>query len=63
MVIGYILSIYFVVGLAFSIWFAFFKVKRIDEAAAGTSIGFKLIIMPAAVILWPLLFLKLAYKK
>ncbi len=59
----YILYGYGIVGIVFAVWFSFFKVSRIDEAATGTSVWFKLIIIPAALLLWPAVWRKLYSKK
>ena len=61
--IVYLLYAYFAIGFLFAIWFSFFKVKKIDEGAAATSVWFKLIIMPASILLWPLVCKKLFPKK
>lgn len=45
-------------GLAFGILFLLRGVTRIDSAARGTSIGFRLLILPGTVALWPVLLHK-----
>lgn len=42
-------------GFAFAIAFVFYGVERIDSAAKGSSLMFRLLIFPGAVALWPLL--------
>lgn len=59
----YILYGYCIVGIIVAVWFSFFKISKIDEAASGSSIWFKLIIMPATILLWPVVCIKLNYKK
>ena len=49
------LGVYLAVGLLFAIPFAFIGVKRIDPHAAHGSWGFRLLIIPGVVALWPLL--------
>ena len=49
------LGIYLTCGLAFAIPFALVGVKRIDPHAAQGSWGFRLLIMPGTMFLWPLL--------
>ena len=49
------LGIYLACGLAFAIPFALVGVKRIDPHAAHGSWGFRLLIMPGTMFLWPLL--------
>lgn len=50
-----IAAIYLTIGLLFAIPFAFFGAGRIDPTARETAPGFKLIIIPGAMVLWPLL--------
>jgi len=54
-----VLSIYLLTGLAFALWFIVFGAHRLDDAAKGASIGFRLMILPASALLWPLLIVKL----
>ena len=42
-------------GFVFAIPFAFLGVKQIDPHAAHGSWGFRLLIIPGAVLFWPLL--------
>ena len=48
------IGIYLAVGLLVGIAFAFVGAKKIDPNAADGSIGFRLIIIPGAILLWPL---------
>lgn len=50
-----LLGVYLGCGLAFAVPFAFFGVGRIDPHAAHGSWGFRLLIIPGATALWPLL--------
>ncbi len=59
MIFIYLLYVYLVFGLGFAVWFSFFKLEKTDEAAKGTSIWFKLIILPGLVLLWPVVWFKL----
>ena len=45
---------YLGLGLVFAIAFLWRGVERMDVQAAGTSIGFRLIILPGVVAFWPL---------
>jgi hypothetical protein len=45
-------------GLLFGLAFVFAGVGRIDPVAAGSGIGFRLLILPGAAALWPLLLVK-----
>lgn len=49
------LLIYLGIGLLFSIPFVFFGAGKIDSTAREGTWGFKLIIIPGAMALWPLL--------
>jgi hypothetical protein len=42
-------------GLLFAIAFLARGVSRIDRAAAGAGVGFRLIILPGVVALWPVM--------
>ena len=46
---------YLLVGLAFAIAFSLFGAKRIDPHALHGTWGFRLLIIPGAIVLWPLL--------
>jgi len=46
---------YLLVGILFAAPFAFRWVARMDPVAAHGTIGFRLLILPGAVLLWPLL--------
>ena len=46
---------YAAVGVVFAIPFAWIGAKRIDPAASDGTRGFKLLILPGAALLWPLL--------
>jgi len=52
--------VYAVIGLVFAIIFAFAGVGRIDESAKGASLAFRLLIIPGAAALWPILLLRWA---
>lgn len=50
--------IYLACGLLFAGIFVTVGVGRVDAAAQGTSLGFRLLILPGAMALWPLLALR-----
>jgi hypothetical protein len=62
MIFVYIFYLYSFVGIIIAVWFSFYKISKIDVAAKGTSIWFKLIILPAAMLLWPIVLFKLKAK-
>ena len=46
---------YFGLGLVFAILFAWRGAGAVDPAAQNGSLGFRLLIVPASALLWPLL--------
>ncbi len=50
-----VVSVYLLCGLAAGVPFVLRGVDRIDPAARGTSLGFRLVILPGTITLWPLL--------
>jgi hypothetical protein len=49
---------YLAAGILFSVPFITRGVTRIDEGAAGSGFGFRLIIIPGVIVFWPLLLKK-----
>ena len=49
---------YLICGLVFAIFFVVKGITVVDEGARGTGIGFRIIILPGATLLWPLLLKK-----
>jgi hypothetical protein len=49
------LTAYAAIGLVFGVLFVTKGVTRLDPAARGASLGFRLIILPGVVALWPVL--------
>ncbi len=47
--------IYLACGLLFAVAFVTVGVGRVDAAARGSSLGFRLLILPGAAAFWPLL--------
>lgn len=54
----WVLTSYALVGLAFAIPFVLRGAARLDAHAAGAPWGFRLLILPGALALWPLLALR-----
>ncbi|MFN8603434.1 MAG: hypothetical protein U0842_23420 [Candidatus Binatia bacterium] len=48
-------GIYLGAGCAFAAWFVVAGVGRIDPAAASAGAGFRVLLVPGAAALWPLL--------
>lgn len=59
-IIAAVLVAYAAVGLLFALLFVFRGVNRIDEAAAESGAGFRLIIIPGVAALWPVMLLRWA---
>jgi hypothetical protein len=50
-----LVEIYFAIGLVFAVLFAWRGAAAIDPAAESGTLGFRLLIVPASALLWPLL--------
>jgi len=48
-------SAYLGVGVVFAVYFSFSAAARIDSAAKGAGAAFRLLIVPGAMLLWPVL--------
>ena len=53
-----IVGIYLICGFVFALAFVFKGARVIDEGARDSTLGFKLIIIPATMVFWPLLLIK-----
>jgi len=53
-----IAAIYLVVGVLFVIPFLMKGLTKVDAGAHGSTIGFKIIILPGVIVLWPVLLKK-----
>jgi hypothetical protein len=53
-----IVGIYLICGFVFALAFILKGVQAIDEGAKDSTLGFKIIIIPATIVFWPLLLLK-----
>ena len=53
--LAYLVLIYLLVGLLFAVVFAIRGCAALDEGAKTSGIGFRLMIIPAAALLWPYL--------
>ena len=51
----WLLTGYALLGLGFALPFLRWGITRVDTAARGTSLGFRLLLLPGSVALWPLL--------
>ena len=64
MILIYFTYIYLIIGLlTYLILVLAKKLQKIDEDTSNTGIGFKLLILPGMLVLWPLLLFKLLKKQ
>lgn len=49
------LGLYLLAGLAFAVPFLLRGIARVDPAAHGSGVGFRLIVLPGVIAMWPLL--------
>jgi hypothetical protein len=54
-ILAWVLGSYAAAGAVFAVAFAALGVTRLDPSARGASLGFRLLILPGATALWPLL--------
>ncbi len=54
----FIIAVYLACGFVFMIPFIIKGVDAIDEGAHGSSIGFRIIIIPGTIVFWPALLRK-----
>ncbi|MFT4633846.1 MAG: hypothetical protein ACJAXW_004174 [Candidatus Azotimanducaceae bacterium] len=52
-ILGYVFLTYLLLGLLFAIAFAAKGCKVLDEGAATSGVAFRLMIVPASLLLWP----------
>ena len=52
-------ALYLVTGIGFAIPFALRWSGRLDPVATHGTAGFRLLVIPAAILLWPLLIVRL----
>lgn len=55
-----VLLLYVVAGLVFGGYYVMAGAAKLDPAAKGSSLGFRLMLFPAAVALWPWLLKRLS---
>ncbi|MBL0182535.1 MAG: hypothetical protein IPP96_09635 [Chitinophagaceae bacterium] len=51
-------SVYLVMGMIFAIFFLSRGIEKMDTAAHGSGFGFRMIILPGTIALWPVLLKK-----
>lgn len=58
MILLLIFEIYLAIGVLFAIAFVIKGIYKVDDAAAYTGLGFKLILIPGITVFWPVLLNK-----
>ena len=53
-----IVAVYLLIGVFFVIPFLMKGLNKIDDGAHGSTIGFKIIIIPGVIVFWPVLLSK-----
>ena len=53
-----IVAVYLLVGVLFVIPFLMKGLNKVDEGANGSTIGFKIIIIPGVIVFWPVFLSK-----
>jgi len=51
-------GVYIAIGVVFGLYFIFTGIARVDPAAAHTPISFRVLMLPGAAGLWPMLLLR-----
>jgi hypothetical protein len=51
-------ALYAAAGAVFAVVFLLFGVTRVDDGAKGASLGFRLLIIPGLIALWPLMLIR-----
>lgn len=54
-VIVYLIFAYLALGFLFAVWFVTVGISKLDDAAKGTGIGFRLFIFWGSLLLWPVI--------
>ena len=58
MILATAITMYALAGAIFAIAFVSRGIDRLDQAARGSGVAFRLIVIPGAAALWPLLLRK-----
>jgi len=51
-------ALYLIAGVLFAIFFLVKGIQKVDTTAHGSGWGFRLIILPGTIVLWPVLLNK-----
>jgi hypothetical protein len=53
------LYVYIFCGVCFGLFFVFWGAEKIHHSTKGGGIGLKLLLLPASIMLWPYLLIKI----
>jgi hypothetical protein len=53
-----VVGAYLAAGLVFAVAFVVVGIGRVDPAAVGAPIGFRLLILPGSALLWPVMLVR-----
>ncbi|MBX3360366.1 MAG: hypothetical protein KF912_14340 [Phycisphaeraceae bacterium] len=53
-----LVGVYLAIGVGFAVVFTVFLAPRMDDASARGSLAFRVVIVPGAAALWPLLLVR-----
>lgn len=51
-------ALYLAAGVVFAVLFLLLGLSRIDNGAKGAGLGFRLLILPGLIALWPLMLIR-----
>lgn len=53
-----IIEVHLIAGIVFAVFFLNKGIQKVDAAATGSGWGFRLVILPGIIVLWPVLLNK-----
>jgi hypothetical protein len=56
--IAWLVYLYAALGLLFGVSFVAWGIEKVDPAARGAGIGFRILILPGVAALWPLMLVR-----
>ena len=62
-VIEMVVLVYLILGLLLALPLAMVGIRRIDPAAESSTIGFRVLVIPSCVILWPWFLVQLLERR
>ena len=62
-ILSLVVLFYIGIGILFSIWFIIIGASRLDDKVNGSSMGFRIAIIPGVIALWPILLYHIIKKR